>query len=546
MSRNQDEIDPKNPEIVRIGTMVFDLADRELRDQQGNPVELRSQSAEVLAHLAQHPGKVVAKGDLIAAVWPDTFVTDDSLVQCVADIRRVLGDDGRRMVLTHPRKGYRLVPTPEAVGSVTGPMGRRTMIAAAVLVVVLALVGMFFWPFQKSATEGDDRPVIAVLPFEDHSAGADKGYLSDAIAEGLITELARSRTYVVIARNSSFQYRGQATDVRAIGRDLGVDYVLEGSQQKVGDRLRVNAQLIDARTSRHLWANLYDREIGDLFVVQDEIVRTLADRVSYRIERPLPVTSAARVSALHYYLLGIAEVRANFSAEGVAAMRRLALRAIAADPNSSFGYINLAWASRHDAVFGWNSADRDAELTLAEEYADKAIALDPDNSEAHYIRARLHEEHGEWEQAILRYDRAIELNPSDSNVLNGSSSPLLYVGRTDDAIARIREAMGVDPFHPDHFHWQMSWALWEKGNCEGAVREMRMMAPIPDPAQRMLAAALSCAGHLEAAREALAIFLRTSNQASLRGERERLTPLWTAPGSLDRWIDDLGNAGMPE
>jgi DNA-binding winged helix-turn-helix (wHTH) protein len=124
MSRNPDEIDPKNPDIVRIGSMVFDLAARELRDRQGNPVELRSQSAEVLAHLARHPGKVVAKEDLIAAVWPDTFVTDDSLVQCIGDIRRALGDEGRSMILTHPRKGYRLLPTPEAAGAVARPIGR--------------------------------------------------------------------------------------------------------------------------------------------------------------------------------------------------------------------------------------------------------------------------------------------------------------------------------------------------------------------------------------------------------------------------------------
>lgn len=546
MSRNPAEIDTKNPEIVRLGRCVFDLASRELRDQQGNPVELRSQSAEVLAQLARHPGKLVAKADLIAAVWPDTFVTDDSLVQCIADIRRALGDDGRKMVLTHPRKGYRLVPTAQAAVFAKGPVDRRALIAVAVLVAMLAGVVMVYWPAHKTGNDRDDLPVIAVLPFEDFSTGPDTGYLSDAIAEGVITELARSKSYSVIARNSSFKYRGKATDVREIGKDLGVDYVLEGSQQKSGDRLQVNAQLIDARTGRHLWANLYDREIGDLFVVQGEIIRTLADRVGYRIERPLPATSAARVSALHYAMLGIAEIRANFSAEGVQALRRLALQAVAADPKSPFGYINLAWADRHDAVFGWNGADRNTALTEAEGYADKAIALDPDNAEAHYIRARLHEERGEWELAILRYDWAIELNPSDSNILNGSSSPLLYVGRTDEAIARIQQAMGVDPFYPDHFNWQMSWALWEKRDCEGAVHEMQKMAPIPDPAQRMLAAALSCDGQLEAAREALAIFLKSSNQTSLHQERARLAPLWTANGSLDRWIGDLRAAGMPE
>jgi len=546
MSRNQAEIDAKNSEVIRIGTMAFDLAARELRDQEGNVVALRSQSAEVLTYLARHPGKLVAKGDLITAVWPDTFVTDDSLVQCIADIRRALGKDRRGMVLTHPGKGYRLVRTPGSTGSMAGLMGWRAVIPAAVLVLLLALVGEFFWPIVKSANDGDDLPVIAVLPFEDHSAGADKGYLSDAVAEGLITELARSKTYAVIARNSSFKYRGQATDVREIGKDLGADYVLEGSQQKLGERLQVNAQLIDARTGRHLWANLYEREIGDLFVVQEEIVRTLADRVGARIERPLPENSAARVSALHYYLRGIAEVRANFSAEGVAALRQLGLQSVEADPDSPFGYLSLAWASRNDAVFGWNGADRDTALTLAEGYADKAVALDPDNSETHYIRARLHTERGELDQAILRYDRAIDLNPSDSNILNGSASPLLYIGRTDEAIARIRQAMGVDPFHPSHFYWQLSWALWEKGDCDGAVREMQKMAPIPDAARRMLASALSCAGQTEAAREALAVFLKTSNQASLHAERERLAPLWTVPGSLDRWIVDLRGAGMPE
>jgi tetratricopeptide (TPR) repeat protein len=325
-----------------------------------------------------------------------------------------------------------------------------------------------------------------------------------------------------------------------------VDYVLEGSQQKAGDRLLVNAQLIDAHTGRHLWANLYDREIGDLFAVRQEIVRTLANRVSERIDRPLPETSEARVSALHYFLLGIAAIETDFSAEGVEALRSFALRAVEADPESPFGYINLAWAYRNDAVFGWNGADRDSALTQAEGYADRAIALDPDNADAHSVRARLHMERGEWEQANLRYDRAIELNPSDSGFLNASSGPLLYVGRTDEAIARIRQAMGIDPFFPDDFHWQLSWALWEKHDCDGAVLEMQRMATIPDPAQRMYAAALSCAGQTDAARNALAVFLRTSNQATLRGERDRLAPIWAASGSLDRWIEDLRAAGMPE
>ena len=192
---------------------------------------------------------------------------------------------------------------------------------------------------------------IAVLPFEDFSAGADKGYLSDAVAEGIITELARSKTYAVIARNSSFRYRDQPVDARQIGDELGVDYLLEGSQQKIGDRLKVTAQLLNAHDGSHVWANTYNREIGDLFVVQEEIIRTLADRVGRRIERPLPKSDAAQVSALHYLLMGFAETDKDFSAAGNELLRQFSLKAIEADPNSQFGYIGLALSYRNDAVF---------------------------------------------------------------------------------------------------------------------------------------------------------------------------------------------------
>ena len=270
-------------------------------------------------------------------------------------------------------------------------------------------------------------PRIAVLPFEDFSTGADKGYLSDAVAEGIITELARSKTYAVIARNSSFRYRGQPIDARQIGDELGVDYLLEGSQQKIGDRLKVTAQLLNAHDGSHLWANTYNREIGDLFVVQEEIIRTLADRVGQRIMRPWPQSGAARVSALHYYLMGFAVIQKDFSAAGTELQRQFSLKAIEADPNSQFGYIGLAHTYQRDAAFGWHQQEhsREEALKLAAEYADKAILLAPDDAESHWARARVHTEAGEVEQAIARYDQAIALNPSNSEILVASAEPLV-------------------------------------------------------------------------------------------------------------------------
>ncbi|RWP29548.1 MAG: adenylate/guanylate cyclase domain-containing protein [Mesorhizobium sp.] len=417
---------------------------------------------------------------------------------------------------------------------------------AAVLALILVLAGTT-WRFWPSATVSD-MPRIAVLPFDDMSAGADQGYLSDAVAEGIITELSRSKTYAVIARNSSFRYRDKPTDARQIGDELGVDYLLEGSQQKVGDRLKVTAQLLNAHDGSHLWANTYNREIGDLFVVQEEIIRTLADRVGQRIQRPLPKSDAAQVSALHYHLMGIAEIRKDFSAAGNALLRQFSLKAIKSDPNAQFGYIGLAWSYRNDAIFGWHEQehDRDEALKRGAEYADKAILLAPDDAEAHHVRARIHTEAGEIKQALARFDQAMALNPSDPNILVGSTDPLLYIGRTDEAIDRIEQAKGIDPFHPDYFHWQMGWALWEKNDCGAALAAMRKMSRIPSGAHRMLAGIHACLGNEREAREALAVFLKDSPGQSISKERREWEKIWTALGSLERWIEHMRFAGLPE
>ncbi|MCU9849060.1 winged helix-turn-helix domain-containing protein [Defluviimonas sp. WL0024] len=511
---------------------------------------LRSQSAEVLAFLAGQPGEVISKEALIAAVWPDTFVTDDSLVQCIADIRRALDDSDHRLVQTLPKKGYRLIAEPAAAAAadlriprVLPPPPWR-----AVAVMTLVLLAVIAWQVTGRASTkvavAGDAPTIAVLAFDDFSAGADRGFLSDAIAEGIITELARSHTYGVIARNSSFRYREAPADIRRIANELGVDYVLEGSQQKDGDRLKVTAQLIDAANGRHIWSNSYNREIGDLFTVQDEIIRTLADRVGQRIERPVPGRDPAGVSALHYLLQGIQTVRSDFSAESNATLRRLATRAVGVDPDAPYGHIGLAWAERHDAVFGWNGADRHAALERGLRHAERAIDLAPDNAETHYARARILSELMRHDEAAASFDKAIELNPSDSDVLVGSTDALLYVGRTDEAIARIERAKGIDPFHKDWFHWQMGWALWEKGDCDGALAAMRKMRKIFKGAHRMLAGIHACLGEDEKAQAAYRVFYADSAEPTIAEQRAEWQDVWTAPGSLDRWLEHMRIAGM--
>ena len=557
MSRTAPEIEPKSAETITFGGFVFLTNSKQLQTVEGKAVDLRSQSAEVLSMLAARPGEIVSKDALMQAVWPDTFVTDDSLTQCIADIRRALGDHEHVIVETLPKRGYRLNADPSDAADPNAAAGteparmrssRRGFILAAI-VLVAAAIGAYYGAdiWRAAPVPSSDMPRIAILPFDDMSTGADKGYLSDAVAEGIITELARSKTYAVIARNSSFRYRGKPTDARQIGDELGVDYLLEGSQQKIGDRLKVTAQLLNAHDGSHVWANTYNREIGDLFVVQEEIIRTLADRVGRRIERPLPKSDAAQVSALRYYLMGRAEIE-DFSAAGNELLRQFSLKAIEADPNSQFGYIGLAWSYRNDAVF-WHKQENnpDEALKRAAEYADKAILLAPDDADAHHIRAQIHSEAGEIEQALARFDQAIALNPSDSNILVDSAGVLLNVGRTDEAIDRIEQAKGIDPFHPDWFHWQMGWALYEKNDCGAALTAMRKMSRIPSGAHRMLAGIHACLGNEREAKEALAVFLQNSPGNSISKQRkqwEKILDRPRKPRALDRTHAVRGLAGV--
>lgn len=547
MSRKADEIDPKTPDIFRIGDFAFSTVTRELRDRAGEIVPLRSQSSDVLAELCASAGQVVPKETLIAAVWPDTFVTDDSLIQCIADIRRAIGDDEHKIVQTLPKKGYLLTAVPDVPGAMAAHPSPRFARLAALSFMAPAIIAIaLFLGWRDDESPFDDIPTIAVLPFDDFSAGDDKGYLSDAIAEGLITELARGRYFRVIARNSSFRYRGTNTDVRQIGAELGAEYVLEGSKQKNGDRLRVTVQLVDAQSGDHVWANTYDQPIGDLFVVQDRIIRTVADRVGNRIERPVPGTDPDKVSALHYMLTGIATIRSDFNEENSAKAYGYYRQAIAADPDAPYGYVGSAHYYREAAVFGWHGLDREEALEEGLRLARRAIDIDPTYSGAHYVLARLLTETGDIDAANAGFSKAIELDPSASNYLVASTTPLLYIGETDLAIERLKEAMGIDPFHPDWYHWQMGWALWEKEDCAGALAAMRRMNKIPKGAQRMLAGIHACLGNVEEARAAYKVYYADAREPTISEQRAEWENIWTAPGSLDRWLDHMRIAGMKE
>lgn len=512
---------------IHLGDVIFDEG-----DVFGDGVNIAAR----LESLAE-PGGVVVSGP-----------AHDLLKAQVAVGFKPMGDQKLKNI-SEPVRVYQVVPQEQDLPSDSMDRAKRPR-GVFVVAAAVACIALLMWAFLPTDTPSPaatgEKPRIAVLPFDDFSTGDNKGYLSDAIAEGIITELARSSVIDVIARNSSFRYRDTEPDIRKIGEELGAHYVLEGSQQKNGDSLRVTVQLVETENGTHLWAHTYDQEIGDLFAVQDAIIKTAADRIGVRIRRPVPGHDPNKVTALHLYLKGLEIVRRNMNAELNAELMELNRRVIEIDPDSQYGYIGLAHAYRAAATFGWMGLTEQEALDKGFEAARKALEIAPEDPDVHYILARLHTENNDLDQAMAAYDKAIALNPSASTYLVASTDTMLYVGQKEEAIERIEQAMGIDPFHPEWFHWQMGWALWEVEDCEGALASMLRMNTIRRSAHRMLAGIYACLGDVEKAQEAYKVFYAEANEPTISEQREEWEDLWTAPGSLERWLDHMRIAGMQD
>lgn len=427
----------------------------------------------------------------------------------------------------------------------------------AVIIILLGGVGLLAWNQQDPpdfeplspdamAQTLPKKPSIAVLPFDDMSTAKDQNYLSDAISEGIITELSRFSEIFVIARNSSFQYRDKATDTRDIAAELGVHYVLEGSQQKVGNSLRITVQLIDALAGRNIWAESYDRSLEDLFAVQDEIVRAVASAVGAKIAfRPPPTGGLSRLSALQHHLKARQYIR-QFTKEGTEKARLENLAAIEADPTSPFGYIGLTFVYSRMAVWEFGDIDPEEARKISRESAEKALELDPNNYDAQYARAYAHQQDGELDLAIARYEKAIELNPSATNVMAALSEALVFSGRVTEAIELMHRAMRLDPNHPDWFKWGLAWAQLANGDCDLALPTMLSMAKIPNWARRTLAVIYVCLGRQEEAEAAIAKFLEASPESTIGGFRDKSQRKYKDPADLEPYLDALRTAGLPE
>jgi adenylate cyclase len=413
-------------------------------------------------------------------------------------------------------------------------------------VLVLAAVATYLFAPWSQETAGSGDPTLAVMAFDDQSPGPDRGYLSDAISDGILNNLSRYTTFKTLARNSTFKFKGQDASVETIRAALGTDLILSGSQQKVGENLMISVQLIDANSGDHLWSERFEGQVEQLFEFQDEIIRSVAATVGGRLSHyTAPKGTRKTVTAMHLAAEGFSHFRKP-GREANARATPYYKAAIAADPDASIGYLSMGFVHWSDSHYASTNGERQAELDKAQEYADKAIALDADNYLNLYLLGRLQESRGNLQAALQIYGKVKLLNPSYSNVYRASGSTKILVGDIDGAIADIRHAIAIDPLHDWSYKTELALALWANEQCDTALETIQQVANLPSRALPKRIVIQVCAGKVEAARTSMAELLKAIPNRTLQFEIDRYADVWTAPSGLERWLSDLRTAGMPE
>ncbi|MDX2321479.1 MAG: adenylate/guanylate cyclase domain-containing protein [Moritella sp.] len=370
--------------------------------------------------------------------------------------------------IAEPVRVYRVLTEFEAAGKVIGEKikAERWLALAAAIVLIVAVGGVAGWYFylhqstkiepasvEKMAYPLPDKPSIAVLPFDNLSGIPDQDYLADGITENIITALSYIPEIFVIARNSTFTYKGKAVKAQKVAEDLGVRYILEGSVQRAGDRLRITAQLIDATTGRHLWADRYDRDLQDLFVLQDEItlkiVFALEVKLSVGVQTRLTRKTMPNLEAWSYYVRGFGHMKRHNKTDNAKA-RELFERAASLDPGYAPVLTALGFTHFDDARHGWSESREESRLR-AVELAKKALALDDSDPMIHALWGAIYLKQKRYDQAIAEGEKSVALGPNESfpHLLLGMY--LSHTGRYKEALPLVRKAMRLNPYYPSTY-----------------------------------------------------------------------------------------------
>jgi len=513
--------------------VAIDLGRSDLLDRLGRVVPLRRRSLGVLMRLAGSVDQVVTKEELVETNWPGRAVSDDSLARCVSDIRSVFGPELRQTIRTFSGRGYML-------RGWTFSSNKDRLLAPASSAGAPAL----------QAASASESPSIAVLPFTTPGAEDESSYFADGVVEDIIGALSRVRWFFVIAKGSSFTYRDSSLDMRSIGRELGVRYILNGTVRRVGARIRLSGQLAEAETGRQLWAGRYDGGLDDIFELQDSISASVLAAVEPNV-RLAEIDRARRkptgnLDAYDLYLRALpllfAYTRATFG-EAETLLRQ----AVERDDRFSDALAALADCVGRMALNGW-SPDRDAAFVEACALAGRAVAADPENPASLATAAWAYAMFdGGFDQALDLADRALSLHPNSHAIRSYCGWVFTYAGESDRAIEQFVEARRLSPVDPRGYFplLGIATAHFFARRFDETVRiTRRIISEVPEHniARRYLAAALALSGMGDEAREAMEILLARQPDYSLAAARgSRFRHRWM----LDLWLEGLSRAGLP-
>jgi TolB-like protein/cytochrome c-type biogenesis protein CcmH/NrfG len=517
-------------ETFAFGRFRLSVGRREL-SSHGLPVPLGSRAFDLLLALLRRHGQLLSKDELMTEVWPDTVVEENNLQVQISALRKILREDAEtsRYLLTVPGRGYRFVAAVEREPS------------------PFPLPGQIGSPAPMALP---DKPSIAVLPFTNMSGDSEQDYFADGIVEDIITALTRFPSLFVIARNSSFTYKGRAVDIKQVGRELGVRYVLEGSVRKAGNRVRITGQLVQAETGTHVWAERQDRDLDDIFALQDEMSAGIVGAL-------VPSLQAAEIERargkppenLDAYDLYLRALPAFYSItrEGNDQALQWLARALTFDSSfvSALILLENCWAMRF--THGWSPVEQ----ALAESirYARLAVQLDPDNAEALATLARrtAHIER-KFEEGMSLAERAVAANPNSAYAWRYGGWAFIHSGRSQTALTHFERALRLSPRDPrSNDSWTgIAVALIQLERDQEAVAAARKAVQHNDnsaPAQRALASALALAGQSDEAKKVLRSALELDPGCSLN----ILNKLFAfQEKARARYHQGLRQAGMPE
>jgi TolB-like protein len=496
----------------RFSDHTLDVERRELHRGQ-EPIPIEPQVFDLLVYLLRNRDRVVSKDDLIAAIWLGRIVSESTLTSRINAARRAIGDSGeeQRLIRTIARKGFRFVG--EVQAQTAGDAAHAAPIA-----------GDNSEP-SRPALPLPDRAAIAVLPFTNMTDDPAQDYFSDGVSEDIITALSKLRWFFVIARNSSFIYKGKAVHLKQIGDELGVGYVVEGSVRKVGERVRITAQLNDVATGSHLWAERYDRDLADVFAVQDEITEAIVAAIepqlyaaeNFRARRKPPDSMDAWdlvMRALSHYW--------RVTRQDNVVAQALLEKATALDPNYGQALGVLATSHTFSAHMGWE--DMVVAIPIAERAANAAILADSEDPWAHLALGSVHLFARRFDDSLAEFEAALLLNPNFSLAQGYHGLVLAYCSRSEEAVRAAQRALRLSPRDPlaAVYCGIAAYAHYVGRNYEDAMRlareGIRQRGDFVG-AHRVLTAAAGMAGRVDMAQAAL---------KELRRVQPNISPGWIA------------------